>query len=461
MSRLSIRARLALAFAGSLLLVLALAAVFVYFRVDDSLTAALDDRLETQLAELATDAVTDDLTADSVLPGPADPEDGFSQVMALDGTVVASSVEGDVPVLGPAELERAVAGPTESEERPVPGVDGNARIVSAPVEGADGELIVIAGVSTDDRAEALAGIAGAFAIGAPIAVLLAAGLGYLLATRSLAPVEAIRRRAGEITLARSGERLPLPKADDEIRRLAETLNAMLDRIEASLEREREFVADASHELRTPLAILRAELELAERPGRSPEEMRGAFRSAAEETDRLSRLADDLLLIARSDDGRLPIKPEETELAPLLNLVRDRFADRAQDDAREIRVDVAGGLFASLDPMRIEQAVGNLISNSLVHGGGTISVNARKKGDHVQIDVGDEGPGFPEGFGDRAFDRFTRADDARTGGGAGLGLAIVRGIAEAHGGSATVVGAGPGSAVRIELPASHRHLIDAP
>ena len=124
-----------------------------------------------------------------------------------------------------------------------------------------------------DREEALAGLAGAFLIGGPIALLLASGLGYLLAGRALAPVEAMRRRAAEITLERSGERLPLPRADDEIHDLGATLNTMLDRIEASLERERVFVADASHELRTPLAILRTELELAERQRRSPEELR--------------------------------------------------------------------------------------------------------------------------------------------------------------------------------------------
>ena len=196
----------------------------------------------------------------------------------------------------------------------VAGLDGEARVLAQPASSAEGDFVVVAGASTGDRSEALAGIAGAFLIGAPLALLLAGALGYLLATRALAPVEALRRRADAITLRRSGDRLPLPETEDELHRLAATLNAMLDRIEASLDRERVFVADASHELRTPLAILRAELELAGRPDRTVEELRAALASATEEVDRLSRLAEDLLVIARADQGRLPIKREPVELS---------------------------------------------------------------------------------------------------------------------------------------------------
>ena len=173
--------------------------------------------------------------------------------------------------------------------------------------------MIVAGASTGDRDEALAGIAGAFAIGAPLALLVASGLGYLLATARWRRSTHMRSKADEITLERSGERLPLPRAEDEIHRLGETLNRMLDRIEASLERQRVFVADASHELRTPLAVLRAELELADRSHRTREELEAALRSAVEEVDRLSRLAEDLLVVARSDQGELPIKRERVDL----------------------------------------------------------------------------------------------------------------------------------------------------
>jgi signal transduction histidine kinase len=434
-SRLSIRARLALAFAAALLLVLIAAGAFVYLRVDDTLTSGLDDRLETQLGELAALTTEEGVYFEGPLPGPGDPEDGFSQILAADGRVLASSLpEGEGPVVDSAAL------PDEAEERPVAGVDGEARIAAAELEGGS---IAVAGVSTDDRTEALAGIASALAIGAPVAVLLASGLGYLLAARSMSPVEAIRRRAGEITLARDGERLPLPRAEDEIRRLATTLNSMLDRIEASLEREREFVADASHELRTPLAVLRTELELAQRPGRDPEEMRAALRSAEAETQRLSRLAEDLLLIARSDERGLPLKVERTEIGPLVERVRERFEPRAREEGREIRAEAEAGLVARIDPFRVEQCLGNLVDNALAHGAGTVTVAASRAGEEVRFEVRDEGPGFPPGFEERAFERFTRADPGRTGGGAGLGLAIVRAVAEAHGGT-----------VRIDSSTSH-------
>ncbi|MGZ5321897.1 MAG: sensor histidine kinase, partial [Solirubrobacterales bacterium] len=309
--------------------------------------------------------------------------------------------------------------------------------------------VVVVGASTQDREETLVGLRAAFGVGAPVAILLASGLGFLLAGRALAPVEALRRRAAEITLERSGERLPLPASEDEIHRLAATLNEMLDRIESSLERERVFVADASHELRTPLAILRAELELAGKPGRSPEELRAALASAAEEVERLTRLAEDLLVIARSDQGRLPVKREPVRLDELLERVRGRFASRAEAEGRSIAAEAPSGAEAELDSLRMEQALGNLVDNALRHGRGTVRLAASRNGQRAELSVADEGTGFPEAFAPRAFERFTRADEGRTGGGAGLGLAIVRAVARAHGGDASADGA----RVRISVPAS--------
>ena len=157
--------------------------------------------------------------------------------------------------------------------------------------------------------DALRNLAGTLLIGGPIALLLASLAGYGAAAAALRPVERMRRRAAEIQAAEPGTRLPVGPADDEIGRLGETLNLMLERLEAAFARERTFVADASHELRTPLAILKAELELALREGRSVEELEAALRSAAEETDRLVQLAEDLLVIARVEQGRLPIRAD--------------------------------------------------------------------------------------------------------------------------------------------------------
>ncbi|MGH2982994.1 MAG: sensor histidine kinase, partial [Solirubrobacterales bacterium] len=246
--------------------------------------------------------------------------------------------------------------------------------------------------------------------------------------------------------------LPLPRADDEIRQLGETLNEMLDRIEASLERERVFVADASHELRAPLAVLRTELELGRRQQRSPEELRAALSSAAEEVDRLSQLAEDLLVIARSDQGRLPIARQRVELETLLERVRERFARRATARGRQIVVDASDNESAELDPLRIEQALGNLIENALRHGGGEVRLSARRDNGATVFEVSDQGPGFPDGFEARAFERFTHADEGRTGRGAGLGLAIARAIAVAHGGEVEISDSGAAATtLRITLP----------
>jgi signal transduction histidine kinase len=311
--------------------------------------------------------------------------------------------------------------------------------------------VVATGVSTEDRDEALAEIATAFAIGAPVALLLAAGLGYLLATRALAPVEALRRRASKITLDRRGERLDLPAADDELRALAATLNEMLDRIEGSLERERVFVADASHELRTPLAILRAELELATRPDRTPEELRAALASAADEVERLARLADDLLVLARADEGGVPIRREPVELGELVDRVVARFSARAKEAGRGVVVEVPAGLVAEIDPLRVEQALGNLVDNALRHGNGQVRVSAAGgEGGFVTLSVSDEGAGFAPGFAESAFERFTRADTGRGSEGAGLGLAIVSAIAAAHGGRASIDPSARGATVRLDL-----------
>jgi len=455
LGHLSIRAKLTVAFSAALLLVLALAGLFVYLRVSSELTGAIDDALQARANDVAALLAREEENPPELSGGLFGGEEGFSQVLTPRGEVVASTLNpGAGPALDPEQVMRAAREQLVVEGSDVPGIEGSeARVLAEPATARDGSsVVVVAGAGTEERREALAGIASAFLIGAPLALVLASGLGYLLAARSLAPVEAMRRRAQEITLERSGERLPLPPAEDEIHQLGETLNTMLDRIEALLERERVFVADASHELRTPLATLRTELELAGRPGRSPEDLRSALRSTIEEVDRLSQLAEDLLVIARSDQGRLPIAREPIELNVLLERVRKRFQDRAREGGREIVIAAPAGLRAELDSLRIEQALGNLVDNALRHGGGEVRLSARGDDGSIVLEVTDQGPGFADGFEGEAFDRFTRADDGRTGGGAGLGLAIVEAIAAAHGGRVSVAPSGaPATTLRIAVP----------
>ncbi len=244
----------------------------------------------------------------------------------------------------------------------------------------------------------------------------------------------------------------MPEAQDELRRLGETLNAMLDRLEAALERERAFVDDASHELRTPLALHKSELELALRYGTSAEELRAAIASAIEEADRLWQLAENLLVIARSDKGVLSIEREPLEVSQLFATVVERLGDRAREaDRSPGRSRMPTGSRSRPTDLRAEQALTNLVENALRHGEGPVRLWARAREGWSSSTSSDAGPGFPPDFLPHAFERFRRADHARAEGGVGLGLAIVDAIARAHSGRAGARNSADGGAdVWIEL-----------
>jgi signal transduction histidine kinase len=199
-------------------------------------------------------------------------------------------------------------------------------------------------------------------------------------------------------------------------------------------------------------MLRTELELALRRPRSHAELERALHSAAEETERLNRLADDLLLIARSDQGRLPVRPQQLDTRQILDAVAERFSATAGMRGRRISVASGTSIPVVADRMRLEQALGNLVANALRYGAGAVDLRAAARNGTVELHVTDEGPGFAPDFIPRAFDRFSRAEDARSTGGTGLGLAIVELIAEAHGGTAGLANRPSGGAdVWIALP----------
>jgi two-component system OmpR family sensor kinase len=266
----------------------------------------------------------------------------------------------------------------------------------------------------------------------------------------------MRTEAAAISASELGRRLPVPPTGDEVARLGETLNAMLERLEQALERERRFVDDASHEIRTPLANLRTELDLALRSARTPAELQLAVRSAARETERLSRLAEDLLVLARADRGRLPVRPELVDVAEVVALTAEAFATRAADVGVTIEERVQEGLRVAVDPLRIRQALGNLVDNALEHTppGGRVRISAGHADGSLSLEVSDTGEGFPPAFLAEAFDPFTRPDASRSRpeGGTGLGLSIVRAIVEAHGGVAEARNRPPGGAsVVLRIP----------
>lgn len=449
-ARIPVRVRLALAF--GLAMAVLLVGLGIFLRL--SLATVLDEELDRSMT-----ARSDDVAALVVDAGPGlaegrttETEDGFVQIVGPDGEVVdASSARLAEPVLDPDQLAQARSERLTTDIGPVADVVSHSRILARPIEATEGEIVVIVGTSLEERDEAVSGLTRLLAIGVPIALVLASAGGYLFAAAALRPVEAIRRRAAEIGGRERGARVPLSSAPDELRRLGETLNEMLERVDASLERERAFVADASHELRTPLSILKAELELALAGDRSHAELHAALVSASDETDRLARLAEDLLVIARSERGALAVRRELVPTSDLLQSVAGRAAPRALAAERVIDVADGGPAAVEVDQLRIEQALGNLVDNAIRHGAGRIELSAERRDGATALVVRDEGEGIPPELGDHAFDRFTHGEGPDVDRGAGLGLAIVRAIAEAHGGTARTASGESGAAVEVWLP----------
>jgi two-component system, OmpR family, sensor kinase len=437
-SQLPIRQRLTLAFALAMAVVISATGAFLYYSLSSSLNETIDEELEARAAEATGPAAQGEFNLDAgPVIGISDLDERFVQVLDREGRIVdATPTVGERPVLGPGELARAsTEGAFSLERNGISGIEGSARLLVVPFDGPDGPLVLVAGTSLEERDEAVQEFLLALLVVAPVVLVLASLLGYGLATAALRPVESMRAEATAISAAEPGRRLPLPRSRDEVFRLGETLNAMLERLEGALERERSFVADASHELRTPLALLKAELELALRRPRSHEELEQALRSAAAESDRLARLAEDLLVLARSDQGRLPLRRSPRSAADILSKVAERFRPEAEKEGRSIEADSPNGLEVVGDAVRLEQALGNLVDNALRHGRGAVRLRAVDSDARVELHVTDEGGGFVPEFFAHAFERFSRADEARSGQGAGLGLAIVEVIAGAHSGSA--------------------------
>jgi two-component system, OmpR family, sensor kinase len=453
LARVPIRLRLTLAFAIAMAVVLLATGLFLYLRLE----AALDQTIDQSLRGRADDVAALVRASGAGLREEGgsrlvDQDENVAQVLDPDGVILDSTPGvGGHRLLTDPQLARAAQAMIMVDRPLVPGFDDPLRLLATPVQGQDGPVVVIVGASVEEQKEALESLLAQMLLGGPIVLLLASLLGYSLAAATLRPVESMRREAEAVSAAKPGRRLPLPPADDEIARLGRTLNTMLGRLESALARERQFVSDASHELRTPLAALRTELEIALRRKRTPEEMEAAMRSAEEETERLCRLAEDLLVLARADDGSLPVRQEQLPATELLTAVRERYGLQAADVGRPLQIQADDQLELHVDRLRVEQALGNLVENALLHGRGRILLIARRRDGRVELHVRDEGSGFPPEFIERAFDRFSRSDSARQGPGVGLGLAIVDLIARAHGGSAHAANHNGGADVWLELP----------
>jgi heavy metal sensor kinase len=427
---------------------------FIYLRFEADLSAAIDRGLRSRFADLS-DVLreNDGRLAEGEQEVLTERSDALVQILRVDGRIVdATAGLGTEPLLDRAQLGQARSEPLILERRNPLEPAEPTRFFASTVSSEGRLRYVVVGTDLEERDQALSSLGAILLLGGPAGVLLACIAGYLLAAAALRPVEAMRRRAESVTERHPERRLPLPDARDELRLLAATLNAMLDRLDTALARERNFVADASHELRTPLAALKAEVEVALDSDGDREELRAALVSADVEVDRLAQLAEDLLVIARSERGQLPVRREPIAAQALLERLRTRFERRLSESGRALIVDGPPELWLDVDPLRMEQALGNLVDNAIRHAQGEIRCQAIELDGEVELHVSDDGPGLSDELAAVAFERFTRGDPSRARGGAGLGLAIVEVIANAHGGGVRLDSSGKGTDVVIVLPA---------
>jgi signal transduction histidine kinase len=436
-------------------IVLAATGLFVYQHQASSLDSTIDRALRVRAADVAALAQQSDTgLVDAHATGGRAPRAELAQIVGASGRVLDRTPGlTPRPLLSARAMAAARRGTPVMREVRLAG-DQPVRLLAEMVHAQDQNLVIIVGQSLAERQAALSDLAGVLLAGGPVALLVASLAGYLLTGAALRPVEAMRRQAESISDAAPEQRLPLAGGKDELGRLGRTLNEMLSRVQLSVERERTLVSDASHELRTPLSVLRTELELIARERPTGTALKSAIGSAIEETDRLGRLADDLLLLARGDGHQLALNPVTSSARDLL----ERAAARARGHAAaaHIQIDVAvpDDVYLVVDRDRTAQALDNLLTNALRHANARIELSARNDGASAELHVIDDGAGFPADFLPHAWERFARADSARGEGGTGLGLAIVRSISEAHCGEAHATNLAVGGAdVWIALPAS--------
>jgi len=378
------------------------------------------------------------------------------------GRVVAESAPAPREAAGESAAAFARAGRDAARgfALTVPRDGGRDRIIGRPLAVAGQRFLLTGSYSLRDSEELLARIRRVFLVAIPLLIGCAGAGGYLLARRSLRPVASMAARAAAISASNLDERLPVG-GGDELVGLARVLNDLLDRLEGSFGQQRRFVADASHELRTPTAILRTEADITlARPHREEAEYRASLGVMQDAARRLTRIVDDLFLLARADAGHLVPERRTLYLEDLVHDATRAVASVAQQ--RGVRLELAGVVEAQFqgDADLLGRLLLNLLDNAIkfAPAGGSVTVSMARRDAHCEISVVDTGPGIPPEVQERVFERFFRVDvarsrsDASATSGAGLGLAIARRVAEIHGGELELAESRPGRTVfRVRLP----------
>ncbi|MDF5753905.1 ATP-binding protein [Spongiactinospora sp. TRM90649] len=455
--RKGVRFRVTAAASAVLAAALAASAWVLIGVLDRSLTATIDESAMRRADRVRADADAGRLPLEL-----SNPDGTLIQVIDSGGRIVHATIGTDrlVPLLGRQERAEAIRSDQARylDGRPY-GIPGRLRVVA---RAADHGQVVIAARSYAEVEKTLAAAAQVLLFGTPLLVVLLAAVSWMIVGGTLRPISALRRGAAEITGTARARRLPVPEAHDEVHSLARTLNDMLARLEAADARQRSLVSDAAHELRSPLASIRLQLEVALGHPEG-QEWRETAEGVLEDAMRLSRLAEDLLALARLDErGGIPARREPVELDELVRQGVERYADNPMTVACEVP---PGPVFVTGDALDLGRVLTNLVDNAVRHARSVVTVRLRPEGAAAVLTVTDDGPGIPEADRERVFDRFTRLDSARSRdeGGAGLGLAIVRETVRAHDGSVHLEDAGlqhgdppgetPGLRAVVRLPLS--------
>ncbi len=430
----------------AVLAVLGLASVGLIVAQRQTLTQGLQEAVSVRVDEIEAFVVAGRVPA--ILTDLGD-DDTVAQVVLADGTLVATSTNvADLPPIGAAPPSGTRELVSTIQLRP--NAESTFRLVSRRVDGPDGPVVIHVAASLDEVDESARVVASSLTVVVPSAAAILAALVWWLVGRTLRPVEAIRVQVAGIGSADLQRRVPEPRGDDEIARLARTMNAMLERVETAARRQQAFVADASHELRSPLTRIRSEIEVdLAHPDRA--DPAATQRSVLEETTALERLVADLLHLARSDATAGELRREAVDLDDIVLSEVRRL--RASSD---VDVDAGGVTAAQIhgDRDQLARLVRNLLDNAGRHASRTVTITLAEHGGDAVLVVEDDGPGIPADQTDRVFERFTRLDDARaqSSGGTGLGLAICRDIVGRHGGTVAIdPDHAPGARFVVSIP----------
>lgn len=457
MSRLPIRWQFTLWFGATLALLLFGFSLLLFVVMRHQLLTVVDAGLQEELRE-----ITNEISLTRRLPEMLEQtrrrflEHGVYHFQMADpaGKVLFQSraFDGWPPLVAPVA---AASGDLYFDTRDVPGL-GPSRVVTSVAEGPGGRYVVHAATSLAPFEQQLSLLITVLLASGPIA--LASGLagGYTLARRALSPVDRIVDVANRITATDLHQRVDVLNPNDELGRLAQTLNALIDRLQKAIEEMRRFTADAAHELRTPLAVLRSGIDVALRAPRTAQEYRQALEAAADEANRLTRLADQLLFLSRQAAGMMQIDREEMRLDALVKDVAEQLAGRTDEAGVALTVEPLEAWTVRGDDIRLSQVFYNVLENAIKYTprGGRIAVRGKAVDHRVEIEVEDTGLGIPPEHLPHVFKRFYRVEQSRNAerGGSGLGLAIAQSAIEAHGGSISIKSKpGHGTVVSIELP----------